>query len=108
MRMEAKHKYFKKVARIGNFKNVSYSVAHHHQRLMCAILQGKFFTYDDLQCGPCKTLSMCTPRAGLMLQSFYLMFTGKLSDITALREDAVKEDILAVLPQMDPATMVSR
>ena len=43
-----------------------------------------------------------------MLQSFYLMFTGKLSDITALREDAVKEDILAVLPQTDPATMVSR
>ena len=42
-----------------------------------------------------------------MLQSFYLMFTGKLSDITALHEDAVK-DILAVLPQTDPATMVSR
>ena len=106
--MEAKHKYFKKVARIGNFKNVSYSVAHHHQRLMCAILQGKFFTYDNLQSGPCKTFSMHKPRASLLLQPFYLMFTGKLSDITALHEDTAKENILAVLPHTDPATMVSR
>ena len=54
MRMEAKNSYFKKVARVGNFQNIAYSVAKRHQRLMCAYLQNsRFFTYDDLQCGPC-------------------------------------------------------
>ena len=43
MRMEAKNSYFKKVARISNFKNVPYSVAKRHQRLLCAHLQGQFF-----------------------------------------------------------------
>ena len=53
MRMEAKNSYFKKVARISNYKNVPYSVAKRHQRLLCAYLQGQFFSYDELQCGPC-------------------------------------------------------
>jgi len=54
MRMEAKNAYFKDVARISNFKNVPYSVAMRHQRLLCAHLQGSFFTYDDLESGPCE------------------------------------------------------
>ena len=54
MRMEAKNAYFKQVARIGNFKNVAYSVSKRHQRLLCAHLQGKFFSFDELECGPCK------------------------------------------------------
>ena len=33
-------------AQIGNFKNVAYSVARRHQRLLCGYLQGRFFTYD--------------------------------------------------------------
>ena len=53
MRMEAKNSYFKRVAQIGNFKNIAYSVARRHQRLLCAHLQGEhFFTYDELECGP--------------------------------------------------------
>ena len=44
MRMEAKNSYFKKIARIGNFP---YSVAKRHQRLLCAYLQGQFFTHDE-------------------------------------------------------------
>ena len=56
MHMEAKNAYFKKIARISNFKNVPYSVAKQHQRLVCAYLQGgrHFFSYDELQCGSCK------------------------------------------------------
>ena len=41
MRMEAKNSYFKRVAQIGNFKNLPYSVARRHQRLLCGFLQGK-------------------------------------------------------------------
>ena len=54
MRMEAKNSYFKRVAQIGNFKNLPYSVARRHQRLLCGFLQGKFFDYEDLEFGPCK------------------------------------------------------
>ena len=54
MRMEAKHSYFKRIAQVGNFINLPYSVAVRHQRLLCANLQGKFFDYDDLQSGPSK------------------------------------------------------
>ena len=54
MRMESKNAYFKQVAKIGNFRNIAYSVARRHQRLICAYLQGSFFTYNELVCGPCK------------------------------------------------------
>ena len=59
MRMEAKHSYFKRAAQIGNcFKNVPYSVARRHQKLLCGYLQGKFFSYEDLECGPCKYINI--------------------------------------------------
>lgn len=56
MRMEGENAYFKQTARIGNFKNIAYSVARRHQRLICAYLQGTFFTYDNLHCGPSKLI----------------------------------------------------
>ena len=59
MRMEAKHSYFKRIAQIGNFKNITYSVAIRHQRLLCAHLQGKFFDYEDLLSGPCMCPFRC-------------------------------------------------
>jgi len=41
--MEAKNSYFKKIAQQGNFKNIALSVAKHHQKLMCATLNGDDF-----------------------------------------------------------------
>ena len=43
-----------------NFKNVAYSVSKRHQRLLCAHLQGKFFSFDDLECGPCEKIGACS------------------------------------------------
>ena len=56
MCMEAKNSYFKRVAQVGgNFKNIPYTVSRRHQRLLCAHLQSpNFFSYDELECGPCK------------------------------------------------------
>lgn len=56
MRMEAKNSYLKQIARVGNnFKNISYSVASRHQRLLCGYLQSKhFFSFDEVESGPCK------------------------------------------------------
>lgn len=39
MRMEGENSYFKRIAQISNFKNVPYTVAKRHQRLLCAYLQ---------------------------------------------------------------------
>ena len=71
MRMEAKNAYFKDVAKITNFKNVPYSVARRHQRLLCAYLQGSFFTYDDLESGPCKTIQKDGYHLGIYMYDIY-------------------------------------
>ena len=52
MRMEAKNYYFKKVGKVGNFKNVAYTVATRHQRLMCAYLHDDEFFSSILEHGP--------------------------------------------------------
>jgi hypothetical protein len=51
--MEAKNSYFKRVAQIGNFKNIAFSVAKRHQRLACAYLQSTTF-FSEYEVGPCK------------------------------------------------------
>lgn len=42
----------REVAQGGIFINVAYSVVKPYQLLMCAYLHGKFFTYQELECGP--------------------------------------------------------
>ena len=56
MRMESKNSYFKQAAQVGgNYKNIPYSVAKHHQKLMCGYLQrNTFFSFEELECGPSK------------------------------------------------------
>uniref|UniRef100_A0A1X7UV61 Uncharacterized protein n=1 Tax=Amphimedon queenslandica TaxID=400682 RepID=A0A1X7UV61_AMPQE len=55
LRMEAKHLYFKRAAQISTcFKIVPYSIARRHKKLLCRLLQGKFFSYTDVECGPCE------------------------------------------------------
>ena len=52
MRMEGKISYFKRAAQTSNFKNVPYTVAKRHQRLLCGyLLSGNFFD-QQLQMGP--------------------------------------------------------
>ena len=54
MRFEAKHRYFKQVAKvIGNFKNIAKTLASRHQRYMCYVLSspGRFLQ-DELEVGP--------------------------------------------------------
>ena len=52
MRMEAKNSYFKRIAMIGNFKNVAFSVAKQHQRLMCSYVNGSYFFGTRATLGP--------------------------------------------------------
>ena len=43
MRMEAKNSYFKRIAQLGNFRNIPLSVAGRHQKLMCAFINSSDF-----------------------------------------------------------------
>ena len=56
MRFEAKHRYFKQVAKvIGNFKNIAKTLAYRHQRRMCYILSQPHLVFQDrVEAGPCK------------------------------------------------------
>ena len=53
MRNEAKLNMFKQAGRLGNFKNIAYSVAHRHQRLLCYELSAGNILNSPMECGPC-------------------------------------------------------
>ena len=105
MRMEAKNSYFKRIAQIGNFKNLPFSVCQRHQRLMCAYLQGTFFTYYDLECGPCKSVMH-------LYQNYYevCMHAGKDSTTGTFSEQPpdIQEGIRNVLPYINPLAIITR
>ena len=51
MRMEAKNSYFKRIAQIGNFKNIPLSVARCHQKFICAHLSDDDYFENTLIVG---------------------------------------------------------
>lgn len=102
--MEAKHSYFKRISHIGNYKNITYSLARRHQRLLCANLQGQFFTFNDLECGPCKYVIKTYAKTE---NSFYNN-AGTESAICSLHVDPLASEILSVLPDTDLEVHVSR
>ena len=53
MRNEAKLNLFKQTVHLGNFKNISLSVAHRHQRLLCYELSSSRLCESPTECGPC-------------------------------------------------------
>ena len=53
MRYEAKHSYFRKlVQNVGNYKNVSWTLAKRHQLLQCYVHHGDYFGQERLEVGP--------------------------------------------------------
>ena len=55
LRYEAKHRYFKKWATIsGNFKNISKSLADHHQRYLCYLMASDTYLDASPSVGPGK------------------------------------------------------
>ena len=58
MRFEARHRYFKRLAtQLGNFINVSYSLAMRHQRLKCYHnIENTTIEGEETEIGPCKSV----------------------------------------------------
>lgn len=75
MRFEAKLHLLKCAGRVSNFKNVSQSIATRHQRLMCYELSSSDLLHSPIECGP-------------------------VVKVNSLREDIVKEQIIASYPVM--------
>ena len=53
MRNEAKLNIFKEAGRIGNFKNIAFSVANRHQSLLCYELASGNLSHTPNEYGPC-------------------------------------------------------
>ena len=85
-----------------SFKNVAYSVAKRHQRLICAILQGKFFSYDDLECGPCKL------NAAFIHLFIYNFNVGVTSTSSVCLKDDTLRDVCSSIPDVDLESCISR
>ena len=49
---EAKLNYFKQASHLINLKNVAFSLASHHQKLMCYELSGGRLLHTPVECGP--------------------------------------------------------
>ena len=72
MRMEGKNAYFKRAAQSSNYKNVAYSVAKRHQRLLCGHLRSEIFFDRVLESGPGMLTLQVVPLS-LSLLSLYLL-----------------------------------
>ena len=60
MRYEAKHSYFKRMSQVmHNFKNISQSLAKHHQRLMCYRMPDKSTYLATKSPGKCVCVCVC-------------------------------------------------
>ena len=58
MRNEAKLNVFKRASRLGNFKNIAFSLAQRHQRLQCWEFASDSLLKVPLECGPTKQPSV--------------------------------------------------
>lgn len=52
MRYEAKLSFFKQASQIGNFKNISFTLANRHQHWMCYEMASRKLLDAPLECGP--------------------------------------------------------
>lgn len=57
MRHEAKLLFFKRMARIGNFKNIAFTLANRHQRLLCWKLSTGNLLNNPIECSPGQAVS---------------------------------------------------
>lgn len=55
IRHEAKLNFFKKAAPTSSFKNITLSLANHHQRLMCYEMSASRLICSSFECGPAKS-----------------------------------------------------
>ena len=74
MRHEAKLHFFKRVARLGNFKNIAFSLANRHQRLLCWELSTGNLLENPIECSPGQSLTELINESLPVKASIQLLF----------------------------------
>ena len=106
MRNEAKLNIFKRASRLGNFKNIAFSLAQRHQRLQCWELASDSLLKSPIECGPTKQpASTCTMNAQpVNIREALQSLLGHTCSITVsgdtqvLQPDWVKTDGILIKP----------
>ncbi len=85
MRHEAKLLFFKRVARIGNFKNIAYTIANRHQRLLCWELSSGKLLDNPLECSPGQKISRLIDEPLSIKANLLTLFSSvSISDYTMI------------------------
>ena len=95
MRYEAKLNFFKQASHLANFKNIPYSLASRHQRLMCYEIAGKGLLHTLLECGPARDgngFSLIKDESPEVLENVKKIAPYASLDATLFRPTWVKKD----------------
>ena len=92
MRMEAKNSYIKKIAQLGNFKNIPLSVARRHQKLMCAFINSSDFFERSIS-------SACSEFC--LVKLIIISFLGDYSSTLSHETQNIQDEIMMNLPNLD-------
>ena len=92
MRNEAKLNVFKQAGRLGNFKNIAFSVAHRHQRLLCYQLSAGNILNSPMECGPCDQPHIVDNEPVNIKESLFSLLPGINVETKIVRPRWVKTD----------------
>lgn len=91
MRFEAKHSYFKQLTHsLGNFINLPYSLASHHQQYQCYLNTSTHKLQNDLDVGPGYYIIIISCFIN-PLYILHITHTGTVAPITDLLKESIKE-----------------
>ena len=90
MRNEAKLNVFKQAARLGNFKNIAFSIASRHQRLLCYELSTSKLVNSPMVCGPCNQPLPIHTEPGNIKEAISSILPGISFQTTVVRPTWVK------------------
>ncbi len=92
IRHEAKLNFFKQAASLSSFKNVTLSLANHHQRLACYEMANGNLLRPLFECGPVNAVSSLKNESLHVKQSIMDMFPGISEETQVSHPNWVKKD----------------
>ena len=92
IRHEAKLNFFKQTTGVSSFKNITLSLASHHQRLACYEMASGNLLRPAFDCGPINTMSSLGSESSAIKQSILEMFPGISEGSHVYHPSWVKKD----------------
>ena len=92
IRHEAKLNFFKQTTGVSSFKNITLSLASHHQHLACYEMASGNLLRPIFECGPVNTVSSLRSESSALKQSILDMFPGISEESQVSHPSWVKKD----------------